>query len=614
MRGPTGKLIVSKSLVCFRHYIPAAVFLLLMPAFAGDVAGVPGQSEWRSPVDLVLLKNQQLCVTANETTNTLSLIDLQAGSVIDEVVCGTHPCHLQLCHGGNSVAVTEAWDGSVSVFAVRSNKLVLKGRVHTGFEPTGLTVSQDGNTAFAALAASGEVVQLDLAGMKVFRRISVGPWPQHLTLAADDKRLSVGCAGDSSVYVINAESGEVLYDEPLVNSINFGHMTPSADGKYAYVTYMVYRTNPITVGNLRRGWLLASRIGRVRTDGSEYREAISLDVPRRAVADPHGLIITPDEQTLVASASGTHELLVYRLPDLPFVGIGGPGDLIDRGLQYDENRFHRIELGGRPMGLEVTADSQYVYTANYLLNCVQKVDLKQRNVVQQISLSEPTEKTAARKGMEVFYDGTRSLDQWYSCHSCHQNGGSNMRPMDTWNDGTEKTLKTVLPLYNVTKTAPWTWHGWQQDLDQAMHKSITSTMLGEAPADEDRAHLISYLETLKPPPNPFRNQSGGLTAEALAGKQVFESAQANCVSCHSGPHLTDGQIHDVGLGSSKDYYEGYNTPSLNAVYRKARLLHTGRAKSLERVVTDLHSPEKVSGSKPLTQQQVSDLIAYLKSL
>ena len=85
MRGPTGKLIVSKSLVCFRHYIPAAVFLLLllMPAFAGDVAGVPGQSEWRSPVDLVLLKNQQLCVTANETTNTLSLIDLQAGSVID---------------------------------------------------------------------------------------------------------------------------------------------------------------------------------------------------------------------------------------------------------------------------------------------------------------------------------------------------------------------------------------------------------------------------------------------------------------------------------------------------------------------------------------------------
>ena len=586
----------------------------VVPVFAGDLTRVPGPEKWRSPVDLVLLRGEQLAVTANETTDTLSLVDLKSGTVADEVACGQHPRHLQLCRDGSSVAVTESWGGSVSVYSVKGRSLVHAGRIRTGFEPVGLTVAADGTTAFAALAATGQIVQLDLEELSVIKRISVGPWPQYLTLSANDTRLSVGCAGDSSVYVIDAVSGEVLYDEPLVNSINFGHMFPSSDGRHAYVTYMVYRTNPITVGNLRRGWLLASRIGRVRTDGAEYREAISLDVPRRAVADPYGLVITPNDQTLVASASGTHELLVYRLPDLPFVGIGGPGDLIDRGLQSDQERFHRIELGGRPMGLEVTADSRYVYAANYLLNCVQKVDLQQRSVIQEIALSKPTEKSAARKGMEVFYDGTRSLDQWYSCHSCHQEGGSNMRPMDTWNDGTEKTLKTVLPLYNVTKTAPWTWHGWQQDLDQAMHKSITSTMLGEAPVVEDRRHLISYLETLKPPPNPFRDESGSLTADALAGKKVFESAQANCASCHSGPHFTDGQIHDVGLGSPKDYYEGYNTPSLNAVYRKTRLLHTGRARSLDRVITDLHSPEKVSGSLPLTPKQVSDLIAYIRSL
>ena len=80
--------------------------------------------------------------------------------------------------------------------------------------------------------------------------------------------------------------------------------------------------------------------------------------------------------------------------------------------------------------------------------------------------------------MEIFYDGRRSLDQWYSCHSCHQDGGTNARPMDTMNDGTEMTLKTVLPLYHVTETFPWTWHGWQTNLTDAMEKSITSTMQG----------------------------------------------------------------------------------------------------------------------------------------
>ena len=129
---------------------------------------------------------------------------------------------------------------------------------------------------------------------------------------------------------------------------------------------MVYRTNPITVGNIRRGWVLASRIGRVKLDGPSYREAISLDVPGKAVADPHDLVISDDQEWLVASASGTHELLIYRLSEMPFIAQGGPGDLIDRRLQYNRDFFDRIDLGGRPMGLRMADDSRTVYVANFL--------------------------------------------------------------------------------------------------------------------------------------------------------------------------------------------------------------------------------------------------------
>lgn len=595
------------------------IFLMIPLLLAGytDVAVATGEAkpgQHRSPVDLDQTTDGQWIVTANETSDSVSLIRVKDRTVVAEFPVGRHPVDIEICGDDRTVVVSCSWSGELYVLSIRDNKLAGQQVIQVGHEPSGIAVTSDGSRAFVGLVATGQVAEVDLAAAQVVRRIDVGSWPRYLTLAPDESRLSVGCSGDSNIYVVDAKSGEVLYDEPLANGINIGHMFPSADGQYAYFTWMVYRTNPITVSNLKRGWLLASRIGRVRFDGPQYREAISLDVPGIAVADPHGIAVTPNGRHLVASAAGTHELLVYRLADLPFVGIGGPGDLIDRRLQNDRDRFHRIETGGRPMGLQISSDSNSVFVANYLKNSIQVVDLVSGQVSGEIDLGGPDEPSLARKGMEIFYDGRRSMDQWYSCHSCHQDGGVNSRPVDTWNDGTEMTLKTILPLFDVTRTGPWTWHGWQEDLSDAMHKSLTSTMLGKAPKAEETQALLTYLDSLQQPPNPFRKPDGSLTEQALRGKAVFESQRAGCANCHNGPYFTDGRIHDVGLGSENDHYEGYNTPSLRGVYRKVRLLHTGRARDLQRVITDLHSPEKVSGSAILTEAETQDLIAYLKSL
>ena len=600
--------------------LPAAALLFLTNLLTGrepdrnDITAAPPADVHRSPVDLALSSDGKWLVTANESSDSVSLIRTADQKLLDEISCGKHPADIEFSSDGKTVLVTATWSGDVNILRISDDRLRLVGTIHVGFDPCGLAVMPDGTRAFVGLTATGEVAEIDLLSLSVRKRISVGNWPRYLTLSPDGSRLAVGCAGDGRIHVLDTATGEDLYEEALANGINLGHMIPSADGRYAYFTWMVYRTNPINVGNLRRGWLLASRIGRVRLDGPEYREAISLDVPRMAVADPLGIGITKNGQHLVAAASGTHELLVYRLPDLPFVGVGGPGDLIDRRLQSNTDRFHRIPLGGRPMGVRTAGDSRSVYVANYLKDCVQVVDLESRTVRNEIRLGGPAEKSPARRGMEIFYDGQRSLDQWYSCHSCHQNGGVNSRPMDTFNDGTEMTLKTVLPLYDVTRTKPWTWHGWQTDLHNAIHKSLTSTMLGRAPDEQDTQNLLAYLDSLKAPPNPFRSADGSLSEAAERGRKIFLSDKAGCAQCHTGPHFTDGKIHDVGLGSPEDYYDGYNTPSLNGVYRKVRLLHTGRARSLERVLTDLHSPEKVAGTAPLTDQETQDLIEYLKTL
>ncbi len=446
----------------------------------------------------------------------------------------------------------------------------------------------------------------------MLQRIAVGRWPRYLALSPDGSRLAVGVSGDRGVAVVDTQTREQRYVERF-SGLNIGQLQVSSDGRYVYFPWMVYRRNPITAGNIRLGWVLASRLARVRLDEPARREALSLDPSGEAIADPHGLKMTPDQSRILVTASGTHELLVFRAAGLPLKDFG-EGDHIDRQLLADRDRFFRIPLGGRPMGLQISRDDRRAFVANYLGNSVQVVDLAERKVARTISLGGPAQPSLARRGEAIFYDGRRSLDQWYSCHSCHYDGGTNNVAMDTLNDGSNMTFKTVLPLYHLTATAPWTWHGWQQDLTAAMNKSLTETMLGPPPGAEDAAALIEYFRNLPPPPNPHRQPDGSLSPAAQRGQQVFQSERAGCSVCHRGPHLTDGQVHDVGTGSKDDRYPGYNTPSLLGVYRKVLLLHDGRCTSLDELLAGPHAPQRVTGLGELTDQQRQDLVAYVKSL
>ena len=566
----------------------------------------------RSPVDLVLSPDGSWIATANQTSDSVSLVDVADGRVLDEQPVGRHPVSLALSSDGKRLLVSGSYSGDVTLLEVAGGKLKKVGSIATGFEPFGVAIAPDGKTGYVSLAAAAQVAVLDLDRLTVTGKIDVGRWPHFLALTPDGSRLAVGTSGDRGITVVDTAARKELFQEQFL-ALNIGHLQMSPDGKKVYFPWLAYRLLPISPQNIRMGWVLGTRIGRVNVETAQRREAMSLDPQGKAVGDPFGIGVTPDQSRLVSSASGTHELLVYRMSDIPLSDYGNL-DHINPQLLRDRDRFDRIPLGGRPMGLRIAADSRTVYVANYLDNSIQVVDLEKRELARSIPLGGDEQPTLARRGEAIFYDAERSLDQWYSCHSCHYEGGTNVERMDTWNDGTPNTYKTVLSLHRLHETGPWTWHGWQKDLRDAMKSSLTGTMQGPEPTAEDVDALLAYLKDLEPPPNPFRRPDGSLTDAAARGKAVFESKKAGCSTCHSGPNYTDGQVHDVGLGSATDRYQGFNTPSLRDVYRKVRLLHDGRARSLEQVLTGAHDPAKVTGQGALTDDERSDLIEYLKSL
>jgi DNA-binding beta-propeller fold protein YncE len=565
----------------------------------------------RSPVDLVLTADERLLLTANQTANTVSLVEVPTGRVLAELPTGQRPSAVALTPDNKTVLVSGTFSGEVRFYSLDGPTLKPAGEVMLRFEPRGIAIAPDGQRAYVALSASGEIAVLDIADRKLVGKIAVGRWPRYPAISPDGKTLAVGVSGSGGVAVVDLAEGKLRFVNDFLG-LNLGHLHMASDNKHVYVPWTVYRHNPITPFNIRLGWVISSRVARVRLDENVRRHALSMDPPGKAVADLHAVALSPDEQTIVVSASGTHELLVLKNDQLPWKDFGG-SDHLDEALQKDRSRFDRIAVGGRPLAVRYSRDGKHVYVANYLLNCVQVVDVPGRKLVRGIDLGGPREPSLARKGEAIFYDGQRSLDQWYSCHSCHYEGHLNAVAMDTRNDGSNGTFKTVLSLRHVTKTGPWTWHGWQKDLDFAMRKSLTDSMLGPRPTDEDVQALIAFLGTLGSPPNPYRNPDGTLTAAQKRGEAVFRSSKANCVKCHSGPFGTDGQIHNVGTGARNDVYKGYNTPTLVGVFDRVLLLHDGRARSLHDVLTGVHAPERVTDNGELTAQELSDLIEYLKA-
>jgi YVTN family beta-propeller protein len=587
--------------------------VILTPRRASADAPAAGQPHDRSPVDVALTPDEAWLVSANQTSGTVSLVRLEDSAVVAEVPCGLRPSAVALSPNGRQVFVSATYSGELRVFALDGPSLSPAGTVRLGYEPRGIAIAPDGRLAYVALTAANAVAVVDLETLQTLARIDVGRWPRYLAVSPDGSRLAVGASGDGGISVVDTESRTLLYDCKFLG-LNIGHVQISADGRYAYFPWMVYADRPITAGNIREGWVLGNRMARVRLDGPARREAIALDPRGKAVADPHGLALSPADDWIAMTASGTHELVLLRLAGLPLLP-DGPGDHMDAELAKDDESFVRIPLGGRPMGIRFDRAGERVYVANYLDNSVQVVNVAEQRLERTIDLGGPDEPSLARRGEAIFCDAQRSADGWYSCHSCHYEGGPNAVTMDTKNDGSFGTYKMVLSLRNAPHTGPWFWHGWQEDLTAAVRKSLGDTMQGPQPTDDDVRAVRAYLDSLAPPPNLRKQQVNESQAAAIErGQRLFASDAAGCANCHSGSYFTDGQKHDVGLASSYDVYEGFNTPSLLNVANRAGYLHHGRAKSLADLLTDLHSPAKVSGTRELTPAEVADLVAYLETL
>jgi YVTN family beta-propeller protein len=566
----------------------------------------------RSPADVALVGGGRLAVSANHTSHTVSLVDLSAGKVLDEVGVGQAPWAIAASPDGKLVAVANLRSDSVSLPALDAGRPALTpgAEIPVGHEPRSVAFNDAGSELYVALGGADEIAVVDVRARKVVRRFaSGGREPRALALWPDGRTLWAVNSRSGQVVRLDRITGEVLRTITLHDAGNMNRIAIGPDGSMV-LAGMVRRSLPVSRGNIAEGWVIDNRLTRLTPEPDRSVEQVALDERGDALGDLFAAAFTPDGKRLAVTVAGTHEMLILDAARIPWT-IADPGDLIDSVL-LNPQRMRRIALGGRPMGLAVAGDGRSAVVANYLSDSLQVVSLIDGQLQATIRLGGPAKSDPARVGEAIFYDAKRSHAAWFSCNTCHVEGHTNGMLFDTLNDESYGDPKIILSLRGAARTGPWTWHGLQKDLAASVRKSMITTMSGPAPTDDDVAALTAFLKTLEHPRNPNRGAGGELSPAAKRGEAVF-FGKANCSECHGGPQYTSSRVYHVDTQPEPGPHGGFNPPSLRGLHARGPYLHDGRAGTLDELLTRHHVPEKLRG-RAITEAERRDLIEFLNSL
>jgi len=272
-------------------------------------------------------------------------------------------------------------------------------------------------------------------------------------------------------------------------------------------------------------------------------------------------------------------------------------------------------------------------------------------------------------GKQLFFDPILSLDSSVSCASCH-------KPEFYFADtlafskgvGNKKTKRNSPSVLNMASRDLLFWDGRANSLEHQVlfpirdpnemnlpisialkrlqknrkyvswFKSIYKRLPDEKSLAESIAAYEATLETSDSPFDRSTNGKGKLSADEIAGKNLF-IGKAKCFDCHFSPDFTGDEFKNIGLYNGKDWNDRgrfeitrdssdlgkFKVPGLRNVAKTAPYMHNGSLRTLREVIDYYQSPQMVVsnsigmdssliGGIQLSEKEKQQLEAFLRSL
>lgn len=551
---------------------------------------------------IIIDREDKHVYVVNAESGSITVLDAATHKKLAEVAVGRDPRTLAIARGGGSLFVANMLDDSVSVLALKDLKV--SATLAVPDEPYGVVCSPAADLAFVSCSGgdAGVICFIDTAALKVVGKLTVLSHPRGLAVSADGKRLYVTHFLTGQVSVVDVAERKLLTTIATGLDSNMAqHIVINPSGTRAYLPHI--RSNVATTSMLFDTIVFpvvsVIEIGPSLTLRAliEHRrkEKIGLDAVDRPVNMPFAAAFSPDGRQLFVVNSGSDDLSIIDLED-----------------GTNPRQVGHVDVGKNPRGIVLTSDGTKAFVANHVANEVAVVDARAMKVVDRVTVTNDKRPAAVKRGQALFFSSARpelSRDRWISCASCHFDGGIDGR---TWN--TPRGPRNTQALFGVNETHPLHWSADRASV-QDFQKTIQTDMGGKGLSKAELDDLAAFVNSLRLPPNPFREADGSLSAAARRGKQVFESPKTQCAVCHPAPLYTDRKLHDVGTGGGVAEKMGsqFDTPSLRGIYATAPYLHDGSAATLRDVLIDKNRKDRHGVTSHLSAQEVKDLIAFLLS-
>ena len=457
-------------------------------------------------------------------------------------------------------------------------------------------VADTNDRALVSLQGSDEIVEVDLNTYEVTRRMKVPDSPTGLAVWGEFLYVTHLWSGDVSllylpqgnVVRVVSTGDDTGLSQALDIDVQRGLAYVPQTRSNAQNRHLTFDTTVFPVVNVLD----------LRDLTMAVKKRIDISAVDRPVNMPFGVVVDRFRNWLYVANAGSNDVSILDL---------------DTGLARAN-----IKVGANPRGLILNRDNTFLFVHNVIDGTLSIIETGNRSVIDVLPISNPTVSNDIIVGAELFHsaaDSRLSEDHWISCATCHFDGEPDGR---TWL-GMAAGPRNTPPLYNLIETAPYTWTGsWDelQDVELKIRRLQVGTgLIEDAPVSAadgpphaglsfDLDLLAAYLLTLKPPTNPSQ-----FDADLVAqGQALFDSL--NCASCHPGPSGTDLQSHDVSpLGpNGESSGQAYDTPSLRFLWMSAPYFHDGSAATLREVFT-------MPGVHQLSVEpaDLDALIAYLLS-
>ncbi|MDR1494136.1 MAG: hypothetical protein LBT05_15655 [Planctomycetaceae bacterium] len=558
----------------------------------------------------------------------IAVLDAQTDQIVQTIPVGDFPTGAALNNDGNTLFVTfGGYNGQIAAVNAATGKIV--NAANAGHTPMSPVVTPDGNTLFLCNRFNNEVAEYGLPDLKLKRTVKVVREPLAVSITNNGKYLFVlnslphqaNCFPDNptqpvyvaaEISVIDVAAGTSQRIALPNGSCNLRNVCFSPDGKYAFVTHLISHfwngTDKLDFGQMNVNAMTV-----LNAETPESINTVLLDDPANGVANPCGIGVSRDGTQIFITASGTNELIVLDAKKL-LQKLNGKGDL-SNDLTFTAGMKRRIPINGKG-ARAILATGKNVYVALYYNDTVLKFDADNvagnladaRVEPRVILLNGRFELSPQRIGEIAWNDASLCYQGWQSCTSCHPEARMTGMNWDLLHDGAgnPKNTKSMVRSFH---TPPVMWLGDRFAVRQCTRTGFQFIMF-TPPLSEPCESIDEYLETLPAVPSPYLVK-GRLSEKALRGKIIFESAEVNCIRCHSGEHFTDKKMYNVQTQVSAYESRGrFDTPTLIEVWRTAPYMHDGRYETMKEVFTK----GQHGITSPLSDSEMEDLVEYVLSL